>query len=82
MSPVSDDLPSNVEDEESEGEEGEEEEEGEAINETERETKIKMLERLLTTHYDASKCVVLCLVCCNKHSTLGGSASTTGPCTE
>lgn len=82
MSPVSDDLPSNVEDEESEGEGEEGEEEGEAINETERETKIKMLERLLTTHYDASKCVVLCLVCCNKHSTLGGSASTTGPYTE
>ena len=58
VSPLSDDLPSNVEEEEDEGEgEGE----GEAINEKEKKT--KRLEHLITTQYNASKCVVLCLVC-------------------
>ena len=58
VSPLSDDLPSNVEEEENESEgEGE----GEAINEKEKKT--KRLEHLITTHYNASKCVVLYLVC-------------------
>ena len=60
MSPLSDDLPSNVEEEENESE-GEGEGEGEGINEKEKKT--KRLEHLITTHYNASKCVVLYLVC-------------------
>ena len=54
MSPLSDELPSAVEEEESEGED-------EAINEKEKKTKI--LERIITTQYNASKCVVLFFVC-------------------
>lgn len=60
VSPLSDDLPSNVEEEEDESEE-DGEGDGEAINEKEKKT--KRLEHLITTHYNASKCVVLCLVC-------------------
>ena len=60
VSPLSDDLPSNVEEEENESED-EGEDEGEGINEKEKKT--KRLEHLITTHYNASKCVVLYLVC-------------------